>query len=121
MNKNIILGIVGTRTFQNYNLLKKELNKCTEQFTITNIVTGGASGADTLAVRYAKEELNITNPIIHLPEWSKYGKSAGPKRNKLIVDDSDYVIAFWDNKSNGTESSINIAKSNDKLLKVVNY
>ena len=38
-----------------------------------------------------------------LPEYSRYGRSAPLKRNLLIIDYSDLVIAFWDGKSRGTK------------------
>lgn len=42
-------------------------------------------------------------------EWQKYGRSAGFKRNRLIVQAADKVVAFWDGESKGTASSIRIA------------
>ena len=38
-----------------------------------------------------------------MPEYSRYGRSAPLKRNLLIIDYSDLVIAFWDGKSRGTK------------------
>jgi len=35
-------------------------------------------------------------------EWSRYGKAAGPRRNNLIVDTIDTLVAFPSNKSKGT-------------------
>jgi hypothetical protein len=54
-----------------------------------------------------------------LPDWAKHGRAAGPIRNKLIISDADYVIAFWDGKSTGTLSSINIAKGLNKPLTII--
>ena len=49
------------------------------------------------------------NRIIFLPDWDKYGKSAGFIRNKLIINEADMVVAFWDGKSKGTKNSIDLA------------
>ncbi len=109
------LGVVGSRTFNDYNLLKKTLDK----YDIDEIVSGGANGADQLAERYAEEKNIKTN--IFLPDWKKYGRKAGPLRNKQIVENSDYIIAFWDGVSRGTLSSINLAKHMGKDLTIVKF
>ena len=46
------LAIVGTRTFTDYEFLCWEVNKFSN---ITEIISGGAKGADKLAEQYAKE------------------------------------------------------------------
>lgn len=114
------LGVVGSRGFNDYDLMKKELDKINKISKIGLIISGGANGADKLAEKYAVE--NGIKTIIFLPEWDKYpGKSAGPIRNRKIVENSDMVIAFWDGISKGTLSSINIAKELDTKLEVVQY
>lgn len=99
------LAVIGSRTFQDYSYLKKTLQ---EYEGIQLIVSGGARGADFLAEKYARE-FNV--PIrIYVPDWQKYGKAAGPIRNRLIIDAADHVVAFWDGVSKGTKSSIDMAK-----------
>lgn len=103
------LAVVGSRTFSDYDLLKSKLNEIqTASGKITQINSGGAFGADRLAERYAVEYSIPTR--IFLPDWNKYGKRAGPLRNEEIIKCSDKVVAFWDGKSPGTLSSINLAK-----------
>lgn len=78
----------------------------------TEIVSGGAKGIDTSAREYA-----ITNGLKlteFLPEYCKYGRSAPLKRNILIIEYADIVIAFWDNKSKGT--AFVIKKCNQKFI-----
>ena len=112
------IGIVGSRTFNNFKLFEDKLNEIIKNYDISNIVSGGAYGADKLAEIYSKKyNYNI---IIHLPEWDKYGKSAGYVRNKLIINDSDLIIAFWDGKSKGTKLSIDLANKNNKKLIIIN-
>lgn len=111
----MIIGIVGSRGFNDYELMCDVL----KMFKITKIISGGAKGADSLAKKYAKEH-NI--PIIeYLPDWNKYGKSAGYIRNQDIVSNSEVIIAFWDMKSKGTKHSIDIATKMYKPLRVINY
>lgn len=97
-------GVIGSRTFFDYSLLKEVLDK----HYISRIVSGGAKGADSLAARYASEEDILL--LEFLPDYNKYGKKAPFVRNKLIVDASDVIIAFWDGKSNGTKNSLDYAK-----------
>lgn len=106
------LGIIGSREFSDYDLLKKTLKQhwfCSQWGTwIKEVVSGGAKGADFLAARWAKENhIKLTE---YIPDWEKYGKRAGPIRNEDIVKNSDAVLAFWDGKSKGTGNSLSIAK-----------
>lgn len=109
------IGVVGSRTFNNYPFLKNILDRFifnTEDGRIA-IISGGADGADSLAERYCKEH-NII-PMVFKPEWDKYpGKSAAAIRNQKIVDYSDFIIAFWDGKSKGTKMTINFARQAKK-------
>jgi hypothetical protein len=111
----IKLGVIGSRIFDFYEILKEELTN----YNIATIVSGGAKGADSLAKKYS-EEYNI--PIIeYLPQWNVFGNKAGFIRNELIVKESDELIAFWDGESKGTLSSIKLAEKHNKKIKVINY
>lgn len=106
------IAIVGTRAFTNYKAASKVLDGFVQDEDI--IVSGGARGADSLAERYAEERYLDT--IIFKPEWNKYGGSAGMIRNGQIVEECDYVIAFWDNKSKGTADTIRKAENTGKTV-----
>lgn len=110
------IAVIGSRTFYDYELLKKTLDEFTD---IDTIVSGGAQGADKLGERYAEE--NKLETLIFIPDWNKYGKRAGFIRNEDIVKNADKVVAFWDGVSKGTLSSINIAKKYDKEILIVNF
>lgn len=81
------------------------------------IVSGGAKGADTYAREFAIA--NNLELIEYLPEYDKYGKSAPLVRNKLIIDNCDCVLAFWDGKSRGTKFTLDYAKESGKPIKIV--
>lgn len=104
------IGVVGSRTFHNYSFMQLVLNRVTLNVMEQplTIISGGAKGADSLAKQYC-EAVGI-QIIEILPDWNKYGKSAGPIRNKEIVERSDYIIAFWDGKSRGTKYTIDMAE-----------
>ncbi len=72
------------------------------------IISGGAVGVDTIAERYADKK-GIKKLILY-PNYELYGKSAPLIRDKLIVDNADLVIAFWDGVSKGTQFTISYAK-----------
>lgn len=108
-------AIIGSRTFLNYDLLCSTLDK----HFISQVVSGGARGADTLGVQYAVQK-NI--PYIEfLPEYETYGKKAPFVRNRTIVKNSDIVVAFWDGFSTGTKHAMNYATSLHKKVIVVNF
>ena len=93
------IGVVGSRSFDNYDLMQKTL----ADLGPTVIVSGGAGGADKMAARYAQE--NGLDLIEFKPNW-KLGRHAGLLRNTQIVEASDFVLAFWDGKSTGTQDSV---------------
>jgi hypothetical protein len=111
------VAVVGSRTFNDYNLLKETLDKLYPKISL--IVSGGAKGADSLAERYAQEEGIPT--LVFKPEWKKYGKAAGFIRNKDIIMASETVVAFWDGVSKGTQNSMDHAKDLGKQLIVVMF
>jgi len=100
------IGIIGSRGFNDYELVKTVMN---EYEGVEVVVSGGARGADMLGERWANE--NGIKTLIFKPDWDKYGKSAGFIRNKDIVRNSDLIIAFWDGQSKGTKSSIDLCEN----------
>jgi hypothetical protein len=108
-------GIVGSRSFLNYPYLCVCVSDAVTKLgnpPIDLVVSGGAKGADTLAIDYAKECGYVWK--VFPANWERDGKSAGYKRNVEIVNNSDVVIAFWDGKSKGTAHTINLAKEQKK-------
>lgn len=111
----MIVAVIGSRDFSDYELLKDSLI----DINITQIVSGGAKGADSLAERYANE--NDIPTLILKSDWKKYGRGAGIVRNKQIVEAAEMVIAFWDSKSRGTENSIETARKLNKEVRVIEF
>ena len=115
--------IAGTRDFNDYDFLKKNVDYFLQGINPNNeeieIVSGNARGADKLGERYAKEH-NL--PVKLFPaNWDKYGKQAGYLRNQEMANYADVLIAFWDEKSKGTKHMIDIAKKQDLTVIVVGY
>jgi len=115
------IAIVGGRDFSDYNLLSKVLDEFKENQSnqITTMISGGAKGADTLGKQWAEE--NNIQTLIFKAEWQIYGRGAGPIRNKKIIENADFVLAFWDGKSRGTANSINICRETNTKHKIIKY
>ena len=53
-----------------------------------------------------------------LSEYNKYGRGAPLKRNLLITDCADEVMAFWDGASSGTKYVTENCKERSKKVTV---
>ncbi|WP_040197993.1 SLOG family protein [Candidatus Soleaferrea massiliensis] len=95
-------AIIGSRTISTINIA--DYIPC----GTTEIITGGAKGVDRLAENFAKNN-HYTLTVI-LPDYRRYGKAAPLKRNELIVQNCDLLIAVWDGKSKGTAYTIQYAQ-----------
>lgn len=94
--------IAGCRDFNDYEMAKQFISEL--PFKITEVVSGGATGADALGERFAKEN---GIPIRLFPaDWKTHKKAAGPIRNRLMAQYADQVVVFWDHKSRGTKNMI---------------
>ena len=75
----------------------------------TEVVAGGARGPDDWAHNWAV--LNGVPATVVKPDWNRYGRSAGMRRNEAMLDlKPDKVLAFWDGRSRGTKHMIEIAR-----------
>lgn len=91
----------------------ERLNQYLDHFALSHdiecVIEGEATGADTMAREWA-EERGI--PVEKYPaNWKKYGRAAGPLRNKQMVKEGkpDYGIAFYDRakeESRGTRNMV---------------
>lgn len=106
--------VAGSRDYHNYAHVKKMLDHFRKTHEITEIVSGGARGADALGEQYA-EEMDIALKI-YPADWKKHGRAAGPIRNQKMGDYADQLVAVWDGKSKGTKNMIDYM---NKLMKPV--
>jgi hypothetical protein len=110
--------IAGSRTITNYDYVYQAVESFLDKFgdeffelNISEIVSGGARGVDTLGERYAQEH-NI--PVKKFPaDWEKYGRGAGHRRNTQMAKYSDVLIAVMEGESKGTKNMIKQAKEQD--------
>jgi len=125
------VAIIGSRDFTDYKLLEDTLDMM--NLNPTFIISGGARGADTLAMEYANKRGIPTK--VYEAHWNdlnarplkiktnsvgvKYNALAGFNRNKLIVNDADVIIAFWDGQSPGTKNSVEYADKKGKRVHII--
>lgn len=75
----------------------------------SEVISGGATGIDTLAEQWAKR--NCLEFCAYLPQYEVYGGKYAPiERDKDMVNAADKVVAFWDGQSKGTLFTIRYAK-----------
>ena len=111
--------IAGCRDFDDYPLLERVCDYYLQNKDDIEVVSGRATGADTLGEEYARSR---SHKLKYFPaNWKKYGASAGPHRNSEMGDYADALIAFWDGKSKGTHHMIKYAMRNGLRVKVHQY
>jgi hypothetical protein len=77
-------------------------------FDITEVVSGGAEGVDSMGEYYATS--NSIKLKVFPAEWKKLGRKAGMCRNHVMADYGDALIAVWDGQSKGTAHMIERAR-----------
>lgn len=109
--------IAGSRKFNDYSKMLNKLDELGTHLLATmddiEIVSGHASGADTLGEKFAKA---YNYPLKIFPaDWNTYGKAAGPIRNEQMAKyaaeaDRGILVAFPIGESKGTRNMIKLAK-----------
>ena len=111
--------VAGCRNFNDYKTAREYIDFCISKIKKEYeliFISGGCRGADALGERYAFEK---GYKIERYPaDWEKYGRRAGPIRNKEMAQKSDYIICFWDRESKGTKAMIEFAKEFKKPIKI---
>jgi hypothetical protein len=84
----------GGRDFDDREAVYAYLDALNSEQAISELIEGGARGADTLAGDWA-DERGISHRIFEA-NWDKYRAAAGPIRNKQMLDEGkpDLVVAF---------------------------
>lgn len=126
--------IAGGRDFDDYYLLEDNVREWvldvylehygSKTNTKIEIISGKAKGADTLGEQFANEYDYFVKEFP--ADWNQYGKAAGPIRNRQMAEyaaqaDKGVLFAFWNGKSRGTKSMIDLAKQYGLEVHVVNY
>lgn len=86
--------VCGGRNYRGRSEVWGCLDRLRAERGVAVVIHGGASGADTLGAKWA-----ITREVPQIafrPNWAAFGPSAGPIRNRQMLDEGkpDVVIAF---------------------------
>ena len=109
--------IAGSRDFNDFDCLKAYMATLPPWIEVKEVVSGGATGADTLGEQWATL---YGLAVKRFPaDWERHGRKAGPIRNAEMGVYADGLIAFWNGQSKGTLHMINFMKQNNKWTYVV--
>ena len=108
--------VCGGRDFNDLDLLCEELTDLWDD-GVEAIIHGGARGADSLAGEYAR--LFGIEEIVFPADWKQHGRSAGPIRNRQMLNEGkpDLVVAFPGGR--GTANMIEQARAAGVEVKIV--
>ena len=109
------LIVAGSRAFTDYQLLCQVLGP--ERHRITEVIHGGARGADQLGFRWALK--HHVRSRCFAADWARFGNSAGIRRNCQLAQAGDLLIAFWDGRSPGTRHIISCMQQLGKPVVVI--
>ena len=122
--------IAGGRDFDDYDMLKSEMNTYLFQDRKLSpllggwpdeieVVSGCAKGADALGERYALRNGYL---VTYFPaNWDQHGRAAGPIRNREMAEYAGTCVVFWDGKSHGSKNMIDTARELGLDTHVVSY
>lgn len=102
--------VCGSRIWTNKEVIFEKLDSFHTYLKITQVISGGAIGADSIGEEWAKKN-NV--PVRRfIPDWNLFGKSAGYKRNiqMLLIGKPDRVMAFVKGESKGTMHTVRAAQ-----------
>lgn len=103
----IRLIVAGPRDYYDRENVFCHIHMFQGKFGIDEIISGGASGVDALAEEYAN--LHQIPFKLFSADWKKYGKAAGPIRNRKMAEYANALLAF-DKGTKGTQNMIDTAR-----------
>ena len=109
------LIIAGARTFTDYPRLCQVL--APDRHRITQVLTGGARGAEQLGYRWAWK--HTVRHQLFRAEWERFGKPAGVRRNHHMAQAGDVLVVCGDDPSPGTAHMIACMRALGKPVVVI--
>jgi hypothetical protein len=92
----------------------------THNLVPSEVVSGNQHGVDRCGERWAAAVGLPVKPFPVTPaEWKKYGKPAGPRRNGMMADYGDALLAIRHRVTNGTSDMIDKMRKRTKPFLVV--
>ena len=130
--KELRIIVAGSRTFKDYEKLSDTLmeylgsidgSDLVDDPSQVKFISGTARGADTLGEQF---DYAWGYDVIRFPaNWDTYGKSAGYRRNadmaKYASEKNGVLFAFWDGRSRGTKSMIDLGNRYGLEVHVIEF
>lgn len=113
------LAVVGSRGFADHGKLAGVLAALLKLKGRFVVISGGAMGAASLAIRWAREQDLPTTE--YLPNYAKYGKAAPLIRNQALINAAQELLAFWDGQSSGTAHTIRLAQEKGIPVTIIRF
>ena len=105
------IAVIGSRDIiPNIEKIIRDIQKITDEKP--TIISGGAKGTDQQAKIAAKKM--EWEYIEYRPNYELYGTPAPIIRNRQIIEQAEYVLAYWNGESKGTAQAIEYAKKKGK-------
>lgn len=106
--------VTGGRNYLDENKIFKTL----DALNPTHVIQGGATGADSLSLAWAQRTNKICTTVY--ASWKEHGLSAGPRRNKYMIEEHPeaIILAFPGGKgtANCVETALNMGRVVLKVL-----
>lgn len=105
--------IAGSRSITDKSILDEVIEQQVD-WEISEVVSGGCRGMDTLGEEWADEhDIECT---VFEADWDEHGNAAGPIRNGEMAEYADALIAIRDGDSTGTIDMLSKARSNELVV-----
>jgi len=94
--------IAGSRTIP-YRLAYRDVLAILKKYKPEELelISGGCpTGPDAIVPRLARELGTASKTF--MADWAKFGRSAGPRRNRQMAEYATELILIWDGKSRGS-------------------
>ena len=101
--------VCGGRDYADRGALFSALDRLASKRGVSEVIHGGATGADSLAGEWARARGVMCS--VFRADWERHGRAAGPKRNQRMLEEGkpDGVVAFPGGR--GTADMIQRAKA----------
>lgn len=117
--------VTGGRSITDVSLIEEHLDTMFKKYGKPEVlIHGDCSGVDKISGSWA--EKNKITVKTFPAEWKRYGRAAGPIRNRQMADEcskEDLCVSVWNGSSSGTKDMLGVCekkgmKTEVKIVKV---
>lgn len=100
--------IAGSRTITDYQVVERAIMDSGWHDQITEVICGMASGVDLFGKAWADARGIEVKQFF--ANWRAHGRSAGPRRNELMVRYADALILVWTGDTEKSKGSADVLR-----------